>query len=195
MTPFEALYGYNPPQIGYGPHLLQKTGGVEAWVKDHQAISQRLKEMLGEAQTRMKYYADQNRSERNLRKSEIWKLTPKYCGPFKVIKRIGAVAYELQLPQEAKVHPVIHVSRLKKHVGKVAEVVATLPPLDEHNQILLIPVAVLEQRMVKHNNTGQVQWLVQWAHLPNEEATWEVAAEMGTKFPDFKQMKHVFLKR
>ncbi|KAL7154857.1 hypothetical protein ABFS83_03G031800 [Erythranthe nasuta] len=134
MTPFEALYGYSPPQTSYGPHLLHKTGGVEAWVKDHQAISQKMKEMLGEAQARMKYYVDQNRSERefeegdwvylklkpykqlSLRKSEIWKLTPKYCGPFKVIKRIGLVAYELQLPQEAKVHHVFHVSELRKNM-------------------------------------------------------------------------------
>ncbi|XP_012829985.1 PREDICTED: uncharacterized protein LOC105951142 [Erythranthe guttata] len=170
-------------------HICSEDRSVEAWVKDYQAIPQRLKEMLGEAQAKMKYYTDQNRSEREFMEedwSEVWKLTPKYCGPFKVIKRVGVVAYELQLPQEAKVHPVFHVSQLKKHVGKVTRVVATLPLLDELNQFLLVHVYVLERRMVKNNTTAQVQWLVQWAHLPKEEATWEVAAEMEVKFPDFK---------
>ncbi|KAL7128917.1 hypothetical protein ABFS83_13G026800 [Erythranthe nasuta] len=204
MTPFEALYGYSPPQVGYGPHLLRKTGGVEAWVKDHQMISQRLKELLTEAHQRMKFYADQHRSEReftegewvylklkpykqmSLRKSELWKLRPKYCGPFLSTKRIGAVAYELQLPADAKVHPVFHVSELKKHVGDTTKITATLPPLDEQSQFLQVPVAVRERRLVKHNNVAQVQWLVEWAHLSVEEATWEVAIEMEEKFPSFK---------
>ncbi|KAL7109005.1 hypothetical protein ACP275_06G149200 [Erythranthe tilingii] len=98
--------------------------------------------------------------------------------------QIGVLAYELQLPQEAKVHSVFHVSQLKKHEGKVTRVVATLHPLDEENQFLLIPVVVLERRMVKNNNTAQVQW----AHLPKEEATWEIVAEMEATFPDFKEL-------
>ncbi|KAL7142063.1 hypothetical protein ABFS83_08G097300 [Erythranthe nasuta] len=135
MTPFEALYGYNPPQAGYGSHLLRKTGKVEAWVKDHQMISQRLKELLSEAQQKMKFYADHHRSEREFAegKSELWKLTPKYCEPFLITKKIGVVAYELQLPAEARLHPVFHVSQLKKHVGDTTRVTTTLPPLDEQN--------------------------------------------------------------
>ncbi|WMV38967.1 hypothetical protein MTR67_032352 [Solanum verrucosum] len=45
-------------------------------------------------------------------------LSPQYIGPYKISKRIGNIAYELELPQElAAVHPVFHVSMLKKCMG------------------------------------------------------------------------------
>ncbi|WMV50782.1 hypothetical protein MTR67_044167 [Solanum verrucosum] len=46
------------------------------------------------------------------------KLSPRYVGPYRILKRIGKVAYELELPVElAAVHLVFHVSLLKKCVG------------------------------------------------------------------------------
>ncbi|WMV29327.1 hypothetical protein MTR67_022712 [Solanum verrucosum] len=46
------------------------------------------------------------------------KLIPRYIGPYRIAKRIGNVAYELELPQElAVVHPVFHISMLKKCIG------------------------------------------------------------------------------
>ncbi|WMV33634.1 hypothetical protein MTR67_027019 [Solanum verrucosum] len=43
------------------------------------------------------------------------KLSPWYIDPYKISKRVGNVAYELELPQElAAVHPVFHISMLKK---------------------------------------------------------------------------------
>ncbi|GJW73904.1 reverse transcriptase domain-containing protein [Tanacetum coccineum] len=43
------------------------------------------------------------------------KLNPRYVGPFKVLKKVGAIAYKLELPQElSRVHNTFHVSNLKK---------------------------------------------------------------------------------
>ena len=44
------------------------------------------------------------------------KLVARYCGPFKILRRIGPIDYELALPSNIKAHNVFHVSLLKKYV-------------------------------------------------------------------------------
>ena len=61
------------------------------------------------------------------RGDEIWKereASPRYVVPYKILKRVGKVAYELELPAElAAVHPVFNISLLKKCVGDPASIV------------------------------------------------------------------------
>ncbi|GJU26313.1 hypothetical protein Tco_1164934 [Tanacetum coccineum] len=43
------------------------------------------------------------------------KLNPRYIGPFKVLEKVGSIAYKLELPEElSRVHNTFHVSNLKK---------------------------------------------------------------------------------
>ena len=52
------------------------------------------------------------------------KLSPRYVGPYKILKRVGKVAYELELPAElAAFHRVFHISLLMKCVGDPASIV------------------------------------------------------------------------
>ncbi|WMV42357.1 hypothetical protein MTR67_035742 [Solanum verrucosum] len=54
------------------------------------------------------------------------KLSPRYIGPYRISKRIGNVTYELELPQElAAVHPIFHISMLKKCMGDPSLIIPT----------------------------------------------------------------------
>ena len=52
----------------------------------------------------------------SLKMGPIPKLSPRFRGPFKIFKKVGQVAYKLQLLESSKVHPVFHVSRLRKYL-------------------------------------------------------------------------------
>lgn len=100
------------------------------------------------------------------------KLSSKYYGPYTITARIGSIAYKLALPPESKVHPVFHVSLLKKKVGNRVVVQSRLPSTGSDGQFLVQPVAILQRQTVKNNNTVVIQVLVQWSNLPPEDATW-----------------------
>ena len=74
------------------------------------------------------------------------KLLPNYYGPYKVLQNIGTMVYELELPASSRVHPVFHVSFLKKVIGDKILVQTILPELDEEGKIILEPKAVTETR-------------------------------------------------
>jgi hypothetical protein len=65
---------------------------------------------------------------------------PKFYGPYTVLKRVGLVAYQLALP---KLHPIFHVSCLKKVIGTKCQTQTSLPELDEEGSIWLQPQASL----------------------------------------------------
>jgi hypothetical protein len=59
------------------------------------------------------------------------KLAPKYYGPYKVLQRIGSMPYKLKLPPSLRVHPVFHVSFLKKVISDKIPVQTILPKINE----------------------------------------------------------------
>jgi hypothetical protein len=132
MSPFEALYGRKCrtplywDQTGerqfFGPELIQE---AEEQVR-------LIRENLRVAQTRQKSYADNRRRPLKFEEGDYvylkvsplcgmrrfkvkGKLSPCYIGPFLIFRRVGEMAYQLELPDSlSDVHNVFHVSQLKK---------------------------------------------------------------------------------
>ena len=101
------------------------------------------------------------------------KLSPKYYGPYKVLQKIGTMAYKLELPASSRVHPVFHVSCLKKVIGENLPVQTVLPELDGEGKIILEPEAVIEKRTRQLRNRSISENLIKWKNLPTEDSTWE----------------------
>ena len=113
------------------------------------------------------------------------KLSPKFFGPFPVIAKVGEVAYRLQLPATAKIHPVFHVSLLRKHMGSTLATLGSVPDMDELGVIAAEPVAILARKLGKKGNRAVVYLLIQWSNKSKEEATWELYSDIEAKYPSF----------
>jgi hypothetical protein len=110
------------------------------------------------------------------------KLAPRYYGPFKILRRIGAVAYKLDLPAESKIHPVFHVSLLKEKLGKLTSSQPQLPlVLEAKGEVAVRPQAVLDQR----RRRNQQEVLVHWQGLSPADATWENLEFLRKQFPGY----------
>ncbi|PHT82039.1 hypothetical protein T459_15054 [Capsicum annuum] len=65
-----------------------------------------------------------------LRLQRDHKLGMRYFGPYKILKCVGVVAYNLDLPEAAKIHSVFHASILKHCVGELVQQITPLQLLD-----------------------------------------------------------------
>jgi hypothetical protein len=108
-----------------------------------------------------------------LKRSRAEKLKPRFYGPYRVIGKVGKVAYDLELSEGSKIHNVLHVSCLKKEVRQHVSISEELPPLDEEGQLELVSEEVLEQRERRLSSRVIRECLVKWRGLPVEDATWE----------------------
>ena len=87
------------------------------------------------------------------------KLSARYFEPYKVLAKVGPVAYKLELPSGAKVHLVFHISQLKKHIGK-RTVQFDLPLMDVDGVISKEPIAILDRRINKRKGKAITEVLV-----------------------------------
>lgn len=197
------MYGQKPPShITYTP-LDSPLDLVDCSLQHREATIALLKHNLTLAQNRMKTQADKHRSERSfavgdwvfvklqpyrqnsLRATSYHKLSPKYFGPFKVLQKIGSVAYKLDLPADSKIHATFHVSQLKKKRGTHTCFPHLPVTLTAHGHLIVTPESVLGRRVIKKNNRAQGQLLIKWLNAPAEDSTWEDYEDITRRFPGF----------
>ena len=113
------------------------------------------------------------------------KLSPRFIGPFEILRHVGEVAYELALPPRlAGVHPVFHVSILQRYHGDPSHVLDfSSVQLDKDLSYVEEPVAILNRQGRKLRSKNIVAVKVQWRGLPVEEATWETKQDMRSHYP------------
>jgi hypothetical protein len=203
MSPFEALYGRKCrtplywDQTGerqfFGPEIIQEAEEQVRMIKENLRI----------AQTRQKSYADNRRIPlefeegdhiylkvspiQGMRRFKVkGKLSPHFIGPFEILKRVGEMAYQLELPNHlSDVHDVFHVSQLKKCLCVPKEQL----PMEE---LSVQGDLTYKEHLIKIIDTlTQVTWnkvikmcKVQWSHHGEDEATWEREEELRVEFPN-----------
>ncbi|GAA0164566.1 hypothetical protein LIER_20166 [Lithospermum erythrorhizon] len=179
LTPFEALYGYKPPHLPAASYLKEVQTEARDMLEQRKQLTVLIKENLTLAQERMKRFADHSRTDRTLEVGEQvylklqpyrqnsvalrkhLKLAAKYYGPFEVLEEIGPIAYKLQLLEDLKIHPVFHVSLLKKHVKRKLQTTNALPTQLHDGSCSIYPLAILNKRKIKRAGTHIYQVLIQ----------------------------------
>ncbi|GJU21150.1 putative reverse transcriptase domain-containing protein [Tanacetum coccineum] len=122
-APYEALYGrkcQSPEcwaEVGEaqltGPELIQETTENIVLIKQRMQADRKRKSMEFKVGDRVMLKVSPWKGV--VRFGKRGKLNPRYVGPFKVLAKVGKVAYRLELPQElSRVHHTFHVSNLKK---------------------------------------------------------------------------------
>lgn len=171
------------------PHSAPAAGEVlRRW---EEALSTAKQHIL-KAQERQKKYADQHRRELTLqvgdrvllstenlreRMTGAPKLLERYIGPYKVKRIISSTAYELDLPESMRMHPVFHIHLLRPYVNSSAAFPDRVPyharpaPVVQSNETE--PEWEVEAILNKRTRGRKVFYLVKWKGYPMEEASWE----------------------
>ncbi|GJX89600.1 putative reverse transcriptase domain-containing protein [Tanacetum coccineum] len=113
------------------------------------------------------------------------KLNPWYIGPFKILKRIGPVAYKLELPEElSNVHSIFHISNLKKCLSDESLVIPMKEfRLDDKINFVEEPVEIMD-REVKQPKQSRIPIIkVRWNSKRGPEITWEREDQIRVKYP------------
>ncbi|KAJ0614604.1 putative nucleotidyltransferase, Ribonuclease H [Helianthus annuus] len=202
VAPFEALYGRKcrsplcwsnagDRQL-VGPDVVQETTDKIAQIRDR----------IKAARDRQKCYADRRRKplefevgDKVLLKVSPWKgvacfgkrgkLNPRYIGPFRILERIGLVAFKLDLPAELNgVHDTFHVSNLKKSLTQDTVVIPTDEiHIDDTLHFVEEPVEVTDWKVNKTRRSSVKLVKVRWNARHGPEYTWEREDRMKEKYP------------
>ncbi|XP_070020887.1 uncharacterized protein [Nicotiana sylvestris] len=158
--------------------------------------------MLLAAQSRQKSYADNRWRDLefqvddraflkvSLMKGVMWfgkkgKLIPRYIGPYRIIRKVGQVAYGLDLPSDLEsAHPVFHVSMLRKCIRDPSRIMSVDDiQVTEQLSYQETPIAILDRQIqrLRTKDVASVKVLLRNNNV--EEMTWEAEEDMKSRYP------------
>ncbi|MCO5579705.1 hypothetical protein L7F22_033564 [Adiantum nelumboides] len=202
MSPFKALYGQEciAPLNFSDPTI--KVEASKQMLDEMEAQTKAIRKDIQAAQDRQKHYTDKDRSERtfklgdivflrvkpkrsNLSLGKFKKLSPRYCGPYEIVRVISDQAYKLRLPPNLKVHDVFHVSLLKPYVPNPDQILDVEQiGVPAQGVLELQPDYILETRERKLRNRSVIEHLVKWKDFPEKDVTWEDEITLQKDYPD-----------
>ncbi|KAK3521387.1 hypothetical protein QTP70_004123 [Hemibagrus guttatus] len=188
LTPFQCVFGYQPPLFPWDGKPLD-VPAVDYWFRESERVWDSAHLQLQRALRRRRMTADLRCSQASNYQpgQKVWlstrdirmrlpcrKLSPRFIGPFPIIRQINPITYHLQLPPEYKIHPVFHVSLLKTHHPSVLP--STEPGEAEEPPLTLIVddgAAYLVQDILdSQRRGGHLEYLVDWEGYGPKERSW-----------------------
>ena len=199
------MFGQDPPTLlSYEPGL-SRVIALDKQLQQRDEFLAEIRERLLQAQDYMKVSYDKKHREVEFEVGEwAWlrlhqrqaagitsggnqKLAPRYYGPYKVLEKVGNLAYRLLLPPKARIHDVFHVVFLKKFQGDPPTDIVPLPVI-AHGQALPEPATI--SRAKPNGDSWDI--LVQWVGRGPAEATWESLESLKERYPDFQLEDKLF---
>ena len=202
MTPFEALYGRKCrtpvcwDKVGerrpVGPELVQITSEKVKVVRDNLKIARDTQESYVDNRRKDLQFETGDRVflkispwKGVLRFGKRGKLSPRYIGPYEIVRKVGPVAYRLKLPSElSRIHDTFHVSMLRKYISDPSHMLREQPMRLKENltyEEIHVQIVDRKEQVLRSKVIPLVKVL--WKNHEMEAATWELEAQIRRHYP------------